>query len=65
VHIGSPGMSVPVVARINDPSQLPAIGSPVGYGFTPEAVRAFDASGKRIVTSTASRVERLREVAVV
>jgi multiple sugar transport system ATP-binding protein len=54
-----------VVARINDPSQLPAIGSPVSYGFAPEAVRAFDANGKRIATSIASRVERPREVAVV
>ena len=65
VHIGSPGMNAPVVARVNDPSQLPAIGSPVGYGFAPEAVRAFDAGGKRIATSIASRVERPREMAVV
>ena len=30
VHIGSVGMNAPVVARVNDPSQLPAIGAPVG-----------------------------------
>jgi multiple sugar transport system ATP-binding protein len=65
VHIGSTGMNAPVVARVNDPSQLPAIGAAVTYGFAPEAVRAFDASGKRIATSTASRVERPREMAVV
>lgn len=64
VHIGSPGMNAPVVARINDPRQLPAIGSHVGYGFAPDAVRAFDANGKRILTSTMPRVERSREVAV-
>ena len=65
VHIGTEGMSAPVVARVNDPSQMPAIGAPVGYGFAPEAVRAFDADGKRIVTSIASRVERPRGMAVV
>jgi multiple sugar transport system ATP-binding protein len=65
VHIGSAGTDVPVVARVNDPSQLPAIGATVGYGFAPEAVRAFDADGKRIVTSVPSRIERPREMAVV
>jgi len=65
VHIGSAGMNAPAVARVNDPSQLPAIGAPVGYGFAPEAVRAFDAGGKRIATTIASRVERPREMAVV
>jgi multiple sugar transport system ATP-binding protein len=64
VHIGSEGMSAPVVARVNDPSLLPTIGASVGYGFVPDAVRAFDANGKRIATSIASRVERPREVAV-
>ncbi|MEH2623343.1 multiple sugar transport system ATP-binding protein [Bradyrhizobium sp. AZCC 1719] len=65
VHIGSAGTDAPVVARVNDPSQLPAIGATVGYGFASEAVRAFDADGKRIVTSVPSRVERPREMAVV
>jgi multiple sugar transport system ATP-binding protein len=65
VHIGSDGMNAPVVARVNDPNQLPAIGASVGYGFAPEAVRAFDAGGKRIATSIAARVERPREMAVV
>ncbi|WP_213289580.1 ABC transporter ATP-binding protein [Bradyrhizobium sp. sGM-13] len=65
VHIGSAGTDAPVVARVNDPSQLPAIGATVGYGFAPEAVRAFDVDGKRIVTSVPSRVERPREKAVV
>ena len=58
-------MNAPVVARVNDPNQLPAIGASVGYGFAPEAVRAFDAGGKRIATSIAARVERPREMAVV
>ncbi|KRR23430.1 ABC transporter ATP-binding protein [Bradyrhizobium retamae] len=65
VHIGCAGTDAPVVARVNDPSQLPAIGATIGYGFAPEAVRAFDADGKRIVTSLPSRVERPREMAVV
>jgi multiple sugar transport system ATP-binding protein len=65
VHISSAGADAPVVARVNDPSQLPAIGATVGYGFAPETVRAFDADGKRIVTSVPSRVERPREMIVV
>jgi len=65
VHIGSADMNAPVVARVNDPGRLPAIGSQVGYGFALEAVRAFDAGGKRIATSVPSRAERPREVAVV
>jgi multiple sugar transport system ATP-binding protein len=65
VHIGNPGMDVPVVARINDPSQLPAIGRSVGYGFASEAVRVFDTGGKRIATSIAARIERPRGIAVV
>ncbi|WOH50722.1 ABC transporter ATP-binding protein [Bradyrhizobium sp. sBnM-33] len=65
VHIGSAGIDAPVVARVNDPGQLPAIGATVGYGFAPEAVRAFDVNGKRVATSVPSRVERPREMAVV
>jgi multiple sugar transport system ATP-binding protein len=65
VHVGSEGMNAPVVARVNDPGLLPAIGASVGYGFVPDAVRAFDAGGKRIATSIASRVERPRGMAVV
>ena len=65
VHVGSEGMNAPVVARVNDPSLLPTIGASVGYGFVPDAVRAFDAGGKRIATSIASRIERPRGMAVV
>ena len=65
VHIGSEGMNAPVVVRVNDPGLLPAIGASVGYGFVPDAVRAFDAGGKRVATSIASRIERPRGVAVV
>jgi multiple sugar transport system ATP-binding protein len=65
VHIGSAGTDAPVVARVSDPSQLPAIGTTVGYGFAPEAVRAFDVNGKRVATSVPSRVERPRGMAVV
>jgi multiple sugar transport system ATP-binding protein len=64
VHLGSAGMNAPVVARVNDPSLLPAIGSVIDYGFAPDAVRAFDAGGKRIATSTVPRLERPREIAV-
>ena len=65
VHIASPGMAVPVVARVNDPARLPSLGSPVDYGFGPDAVRVFDGGGKRVAASVASRVERPREMAVV
>jgi multiple sugar transport system ATP-binding protein len=65
VHIGGAGMNAPVVARVNDPAKLPSLGSPVDYGFAPDAVRVFDGSGKRVAASVASRLERPREMAVV
>jgi multiple sugar transport system ATP-binding protein len=65
VHIGGPGMTVPVVARVNDPAKLPSLGSPVDYGFAPDAVRVFDRDGKRVAASVASRAEWPREMAVV
>ena len=65
VHIASPGLAVPVVARVNDPAKLPSLGSPVDYGFAPDAVRVFDTGGKRVAASVASRLERPREMAVV
>jgi multiple sugar transport system ATP-binding protein len=65
VHVASEGMTAPVVARVNDPSLLPTIGASVGYGFVPDAVRAFDGNGLRIATSNASRIERSRGMAVV
>ncbi len=65
VHIASPGLATPVVARVNDPAKLPSLGSPVGYGFAPDAVRVFDTGGKRVAASVASRLERPRERAVV
>jgi multiple sugar transport system ATP-binding protein len=65
VHIGHPKMKTAVVARLSDPRQLPAIGSHILYGFAPDAIRAFDADGKRIATAVTPCVERLREMAVV
>ena len=65
VHLGIDGLNAPVIARVNDPRNLPEIGSDVSYGFAPEAVRAFGTHGKRIETTPAKRLERPREVAVV
>ncbi|NVN85286.1 MAG: ABC transporter ATP-binding protein [Rhodopseudomonas sp.] len=65
VHVGCDGMVIPLVARIDDPRRLPEIGAPIGFGFAADAVRAFDASGKRIETTPRLRVIQPREPALV
>ncbi|MBC7580424.1 MAG: TOBE domain-containing protein [Tardiphaga sp.] len=65
VHIGLESMGSPVVARINDPRRLPLIGSSISCGFVADAVRAFDAGGKRIDTVGQPQLERAREIALV
>jgi multiple sugar transport system ATP-binding protein len=65
VHIGCDGMELPLVARLHDPRQLPAIGDRLTFGFAADAVRAFDAAGKRIETAAATRAVREREIALV
>jgi multiple sugar transport system ATP-binding protein len=63
VHIGCDATQIPVVARIHDCRRLPPIGSSISWGFAPDAVRAFDAGGKRIDTVAQVRTERTRETA--
>ena len=41
IYYQLPGRNAPVVVRVNDPGLLPAIGASVGYGFVPDAVRAY------------------------
>ena len=65
VHIGLESMGSPVVARINDPRRLPLIGSSISCGFVADAVRAFDAGGRRIDTVGQPQLERAREIALV
>ena len=65
VHIGSEGMSVPVVARVNDPSRLPAIGASVGYGFAPMRFASSTPAASASRPPIAARLERPREMAVV
>jgi multiple sugar transport system ATP-binding protein len=61
VHLGCDGLSTPIVARLDDSSRLPALGIDQRFGFRPDAVRAFDATGRRIET-VAPSAERLREI---
>ena len=62
VHLGSEQLTQPVVARLDDPGRLPAIGSVQTFGFKPDAARAFDGAGKRIELSV-TPAERVRELA--
>ena len=64
VHLALKASDGRLVARINDVRRLPDIGSHVSFNFAADAVRAFDASGKRIGV-TVEQAERIRERAVV
>ncbi|MFC0240744.1 ABC transporter ATP-binding protein [Rhodopseudomonas telluris] len=63
VHLGVDGLATPLLARIGDVRELPPLGSVLRFGFTPDAVRLFDAGGKRIETHAAPSVVRTLEVA--
>jgi len=65
VHLGVDGVATPVLARIGDVRLLPPLGSSTRFGFAPDAVRLFDAAGKRIETRLSAATQRAREVAVV
>ncbi|MGY3622965.1 ABC transporter ATP-binding protein [Bradyrhizobium sp. USDA 10063] len=64
VHLGVNGSDARLVARIDDPRRLPPIATPVSFGFAMDAVRAFNADGKRIEVEI-EHAERVRERAVV
>jgi len=64
VHLGLKASDGRLVARINDVRRLPDIGSHVSFNFAADAVRAFDAVGKRIGV-TVEQAERIRERAIV
>lgn len=65
VHVGCDGTEIPLVARLGDPRQLPSIGQSISFGFAADAIRAFDAAGRRIEDPRQARAERVRERAVV
>jgi multiple sugar transport system ATP-binding protein len=64
VHLGLKGCDVRLVARVSDVRRLPDIASLVSFNFAADAVRAFNAAGKRIDV-TVEQAERIRERAVV
>lgn len=64
LHLGVNGSDVRLVARIDDPRRLPPIATPVSFGFAMDAVRAFNAEGKRIEVEI-EHAERVRERAIV
>jgi multiple sugar transport system ATP-binding protein len=63
VHLGCGALHDPVVVRIDDPQRLPAIGSAQRFGFRADAVRAFDAAGKRIGITAHDAPAAIREAA--
>ncbi|UGV27349.1 ABC transporter ATP-binding protein [Rhodopseudomonas boonkerdii] len=64
VHIKHEAIDLPVVARIDHNRLLPAIGSKIAFSFTPDAVLAFDAQGRRIDTRQQAQREKMLEVAL-
>ncbi|MCA1458706.1 ABC transporter ATP-binding protein [Bradyrhizobium sp. BRP22] len=64
LHLAVNGSDVRVVARIDDPRRLPSIATQVSFGFAMDAVRAFNADGKRIEVEF-EHTERVRERAIV
>jgi len=63
VHLGCDGLRDPVVVRIDDPQRLPGLGSAQRFGFRADAVRVFDAAGKRIEVNAHDAPAAVREVA--
>lgn len=64
IHIRRDGIDLPVVARVDHDRPLPAIGSRIAFSFAPDAVRAFDAQGRRIETRLQAHREQMLEVAL-
>jgi multiple sugar transport system ATP-binding protein len=64
VHVKVDRIDLPLVARVSADRPLPAIGSTIGLAFSSDAVRAFDAAGKRIEETAPARTERVREAAL-
>jgi multiple sugar transport system ATP-binding protein len=65
VHLGVDGIANPVLARVGDVRMLPPLGSSTRFGFAPDAIRLFDAAGKRIEAKLSAAPHRAREAAVV
>lgn len=61
VHVRVDRMDLPLVARLNHDRPLPAIGSVFDLAFPANAIRVFDAGGRRIEAVVPVRSERMRE----
>ncbi|MDP1583238.1 MAG: ABC transporter ATP-binding protein [Bradyrhizobium sp.] len=64
IHVKVDRIDLPLLARVSPDQQLPEIGSAIHLGFSDNAVRAFDAAGKRIDVAVPARSERVREKAL-
>ena len=64
IHVKVDRIDLPLLARVSPDQQLPEIGSAIQLGFSANAVRAFDAAGKRIDVTAPARSERVREKAL-
>ena len=64
VHVKIERIEQPLLARVSPDRHLPAIGSSIQFGYSANAVRAFDAAGKRMEVAAPARSERMREKAL-
>jgi multiple sugar transport system ATP-binding protein len=62
IHLALEAGGLRLIARISDIRQMPAMASRLAFGFAPDAVKAFDAAGKRIPLRL-EQPERVREPA--
>jgi multiple sugar transport system ATP-binding protein len=64
VHVKVDRIDLPLLVRIGPDRQLPGIGSSIHFSYSADAVRVFDAAGKRIEVAAPARSERVREKAL-
>lgn len=64
LHLSVSGSDAPVVARLDRSKRLSPIGTRVSFGFAMDAVRTFNAEGKRVEVEI-GYTERVRERAIV
>ncbi len=62
IHLAIEASGLRLIARISDIRHMPAMASRLAFGFASDAVKAFDAAGKRIALRL-EQPERVREPA--